>query len=323
MTKLAWLCRWTSANDFLREPKGMPMNACPRHASRALLIPLAATLLCLASPARAADDPAAKDAPQGAAVTVLKASKFCFPNLVEAFGILIPREETMVRPDRPGLKVAEILADPGETVAAGQNLARLALPEGGTMLVASPVAGTILSSTATIGAPASPRGEALFSIIARNEFDLVGMVPTQDLPKLAVNQTARIRVVGAGEVEGKVRRVASTVEPNSQLGQVFVGVTTNRRLFVNSSGRAIIKTGQSCGVSVPLTAVLYGSAGTVVQVVRRGRIETKRVEVGLTGGGQIEIRDGLVEGDIVVARAGALLREGDPVRAITAEAEAR
>jgi HlyD family secretion protein len=299
------------------------MNFTSLHASRTYLATLAATLLAFASPVLAADDPAAKDAPQGAAVTVLKASKFCFPNLVEAFGILIPREETFVRPDRPGLKVADILADPGETVAAGQPLARLALPEGGTTVVTSPVAGTILSSTATIGAPASPRGEALFSLIARNEFDLVGMVPTEDLPKLAVNQTARIKVVGAGEVEGKVRRVASTVEPNSQLGQVFVGVTTNRKLFVNSSGRAIIKTGQSCGVSVPLTAVLYGSAGTVVQVVRRGRIETKRVEVGLTDGGQIEIRDGLTEGDIVVARAGALLREGDPVRAITAEAEAR
>ncbi len=294
-------------------------------ASRHLLAPLAATLLlALISPVLAADDPAAKEgAPQGAAVTVLKASKFCFPNLVEAFGLLIPREETMVRPDRPGLKVAEILVDAGETVTAGQNLARLALPEGGSTLVASPVAGLVLSSTAQIGAPASPRGEALFSIIARSEFDLVGMVPTQDLPKLAVNQPARIRMVGAGEVDGKVRRVSTTVEPNSQLGQVFVSITTNRKLFVNSSGRAMIKTGQSCGVAVPLTALLYGSAGTVVQVVRRARIETKRVEVGLMSGGQVEIREGLVEGDIVVARAGALLREGDPVRPITEAAEAR
>jgi HlyD family secretion protein len=294
-------------------------------ASRNLLVPLAAALLALTSPALAADDPAAKEGPQGAAVTVLKASKFCFPNLVEAFGILIPREETFVRPDRPGLKVTEILVDAGDTVTSGQNLARLALPEGGSIVVASPVAGLVSSSSATIGAPASPRGEALFTIIARSEFDLVGMVPTQDLPKLAVNQTARIRIVGAGEVEGKVRRVASTVEPNSQLGQVFVGVTTNRKLFVNSSGRAMIKTGQSCGVSVPLTAVLYGSAGTVVQVVRRARIETKRVEIGLMSGGQVEIREGVSEGDIVVARAGSLLREGDPVRPITenAQAEAR
>ncbi|HET7886843.1 MAG TPA: HlyD family efflux transporter periplasmic adaptor subunit [Bradyrhizobium sp.] len=295
-------------------------------ASRHLLTSLAVCLVCLAlaSAAFAADDPAANDgAPRGSAVTVLKASKFCFPNLVEAFGTLIPREETMVRPDRLGLKVTEILADPGDTVTAGQPLARLSLPEGGTTLVTAPVAGLLLSSTAQIGAVASPRAEALFSIIARSEFDLVGLVPTQDLAKLAVNQPARIKIVGAGEVDGKVRRVSATVEPNSQLGQVFVSITTNRKLFVNSSGRAVIKTGQSCGVSVPLTAVLYGSAGTVVQVVRRARIETKRVEIGLMSGGQVEIREGLTEGDIVVARAGALLREGDPVRPVTEAADAK
>lgn len=288
-----------------------------------LYVVAASLALTLASTALAADDPAAKEGPQGATVTVLKATKYCFPNVVEAFGILIPREETMVRPERPGLRVAEVLAEPGDTVTAGQNLARLTAPEGGSINVQAPVAGLVLSSTATIGALASPRGEALFSIIARNEFDLVGMVPTQDLSKVAVNQSARVRIVGGGEVEGKVRRVSATVEPNSQLGQVFVGITTNRKLFVNSSGRAMITTGKSCGVSVPLTAVLYGTAGTVVQVVRRARIETKRVEVGLMSGGQIEIREGLAEGDIVVARAGALLREGDPVRPVTEAAEAK
>ena len=299
------------------------MNASPRHASHTLLAPLTATLLALASPALAADEPAAKDAPAGAAVTVLKASKFCFPNLVEAFGILIPREETMVRPDRPGLKVAEILADPGETVTAGQNLARLSLPEGGAILVTSPVAGLVLSSTATIGAPASPRGEALFSIIARSEFDLVGMVPTQVLSKLQAGQQAHIKMVGTSDVEGRIRRVAPTIEPNSQLGQVFIGVIGTTRLLVNSSGRAMITTGKSCNVAVPLTAVLYGTAGTVVQVIRRGRVETRRVEVGLMSGGQVEIRDGLQDGDIVVARAGALLREGDPVRPVTASADVK
>ena len=73
-----------------------------------------------------------KDGPKGAAVTVLKAAKFCFPDIVEASGIIIPREETMVRPERVGLKVAEILAEAGDTVTAGQTLARLTLPEGGS-----------------------------------------------------------------------------------------------------------------------------------------------------------------------------------------------
>src|SRR5579872_5443439 len=115
------------------------------------LAPLAAALLCvsLASPTLAADDAnAPKDAPQGAAVTVLKATKYCFPNLVEASGVLIPREETFVRPERPGLKVAEILVDAGDTVTAGQNLARLAMPEGGSLVIQAPIAGLVLSSTA-------------------------------------------------------------------------------------------------------------------------------------------------------------------------------
>jgi multidrug efflux pump subunit AcrA (membrane-fusion protein) len=280
---------------------------------------LVGTALCLAAPAAFAADEAAQ--PRGAAVTVFKAAKSCFGNIVEVSGTIIAREETQVRPERFGLKVSEVLADAGDTVTAGQVLARLTLPEGGTVTVQAPMAGLISTSTATVGATASGRGEALFSIIARSEFDLVGLVPTRDVAKLQVNQSARIKVIGAGEMDGRVRRLSTTVEPNGQLGQVFIGVTTNRRLLVNSSGRAQIKTGQSCGIAVPLTAILYGSAGTVVQVVRRQRVETRRVETGLMSQGEVEIREGIAEGDVVVARAGALLREGDPVRPVMAAAD--
>src|SRR6266446_11002803 len=78
--------------------------------SRKWLAPLAAGLLALAlaQPSLAADEP---DAPKGAAVTVLRAVKSCFASIVEATGIIIPRQETAVRPERPGLKVAEILAE--------------------------------------------------------------------------------------------------------------------------------------------------------------------------------------------------------------------
>jgi HlyD family secretion protein len=282
-------------------------------AARVSTLIVAALVCATCQPCLAADDP---DAPKGAAVTVLKATKFCFSAIAEVSGILIPREEIAVRPDRPGLKVAEVLVDAGETVTAGQTLARLSLPEGGATPVQAPVAGLISNSSAVTGAIASGKGEALFSIIARNEFDLVGQVSTRDLSKLAVNQAAKIKIVGAGEVAGKVRRVSTTVEPNSQLGQVFVTVTSPKRLLVNSAGRALIKTGESCGVAVPLTAILYGTGGTVVQVVRRARVETRSVEVGLMSAGQVEIRGGIAEGDVVVARAGALLREGDPVRPV-------
>lgn len=281
---------------------------------------LTASVMTMAQQGLAADE---EDAPKGAAVTVIKAAKACFSSIVEVSGILIPKDEVAIRPERPGLKVSDVMIDPGETVTAGQNLARLTPPEGGSIVVQAPVAGLISNSSAVVGAVASGKGEALFSIIPRSEFDLVGQVPTRDLSKLAVNQTAKVKIIGAGEVDGKVRRVAATIEPNSQLGQVFVSITSTGRLLVNSSGRALIKTGESCGVSVPLTSILYGNAGNVVQVIRRQRVETKRVEIGLMSAGQVEIREGLQEGDVIVARAGALLREGDPVRPVIADAQTK
>jgi len=249
-------------------------------------------------------------------VTVIKAAKSCFANIVEVSGFILAQDERQVRPERMGLKVADVLAEAGDTVTAGQTLARLNLPEGGSIVVQAPVAGVISQANATIGAFASAKGEPLFSIITDGKYDLVGLVPVADIAKLAVNQPADVRVIGSGDVEGKIRRVGPTVEPAVQQGQVFIGINTNKRLLVNAAGRALIKTGQSCNIAVPLTAVQYGSAGTVVQVVKRDRIETRRVEVGLMSGGQIEIRDGLTEGDDVVARAGALLREGDQVRPV-------
>lgn len=295
-----------------------------RHFARtvsrsSLAVALAGLWLLGPQPVRAAGE----DAPKGPAVTVLKAAKSCFSDIVEATGTIIAREETSVRPERPGLKVTELLAEAGDTITAGQVLARLALPEGGTLQVTAPVAGVIAASTAQIGAPASAKGEALFTIVARSEYDLVGLVPTTDVAKLAMNQPATVRIAGAGDIEGKVRRIGPTVEPNIQQGMVYIGISTPRRLLINASGRALIKTGQSCNVAVPLTAVQYSQAGTVVQVIRRNRVETKRVETGLMSGGNIEIRDGLNEGDVVVARAGALLREGDPVRPVMASAETK
>src|SRR4029079_2662364 len=159
---------------------GPPMSRSARDTLAALVVGTALGLA--ASGAFAADE--AEAPPKGAAVTVLKAAKSCFGNIVEVSGIVIAREETQVRPERFGLKVAEIRADAGDTVTAGQTLARLALPEGGSVQVQAPIAGVISATTAAVGAMASGKGEALFSIIARGEFDLVGLVPTRDIAKL-------------------------------------------------------------------------------------------------------------------------------------------
>jgi multidrug efflux pump subunit AcrA (membrane-fusion protein) len=95
--------------------------------------------------------------------------------------------------------------------------------------------------------------------------------------------------------------------------RIFLG---DQKLPLGAFARAVVTVSKSCGPGVPLSAVFYDSAGALVQVVRDNRVETRRVQVGLLSDGQVEIRDGLKDGEVVVARSGAFLREGDPVRPV-------
>lgn len=282
----------------------------------AAALALTGTLLAGPAPSGAAEKPGA-GAYTGAAVTVIKAQRRCFADAIAVSGTVVPREEVLVRPDREGTQITQIMVDPGDTVTSGQSLARL-LPldtsQGGAVSLPSPVAGIVLKSNAIIGTTASVRAPPMFHIIARGEFELLAELPASQLSKLVVGQSATVSTVGAADAVGRVRMVAATVDGGTQLGQVRVFIGSDQRLRVGAFGRALIVTAESCRLAVPLSAVLYSPDSAVVAVVRNERIETRQIAVGLMAEGDVEIREGLLEGDLVVAKAGAFFREGDRVR---------
>ena len=278
------------------------------HAAIALIVPLRMAM---------ADSSDASER----AVTVTAAKNVCFENTISVTGVVAPKKEVLVRPDREGLQISQINVQPGDTVRSGQVLTRLTPPEGqpaGNVEVQSPVAGLVTTSSAVVGAIVSPQGMPLFQIAEGGEMELVAETPVKTLQTLALNQPAKIEVIGIAQLSGKVRLLSAAINPTTQLGQVRLSIGNDTRLRVGAFGRAIIDLGQRCGPAVPLSAVLYGTGGTVVQVVRDNRVETRRVNVGLVTGGRAEIRDGVSEGETVIARAGAFFRDGDRVRAIAA-----
>lgn len=255
--------------------------------------------------------------PPGMAVTVAKVKSACFSDTLVVMGNLVPHNEVLVRPDREGLQIKEILAEVGASVRAGQLLARLSAPNdasGAPTSINAPVAGVILAGPAVIGEMTSARGDPLFRILASGELDLLADVPAKDASRLAVDQVAKIRVAGVGETPGKVRRVSTTVDPATQLGKVTVAPQQNPQLRVGAFAQATITVGQACGTAVPLSALLFGPDGSVVQTVHNDRIETRRVTIGLFAQNDVQIREGLTEGDLIVVRAGSFLRDGDRVQ---------
>ncbi|MFL5104839.1 MAG: efflux RND transporter periplasmic adaptor subunit [Xanthobacteraceae bacterium] len=284
---------------------------------------IASAMAATAAVATAAVAQPSAGAAVGMAVTVTKASRTCFTDTLQVSGILVPREEVFVRPETEGLQVSQILVEDGERVTAGQNLARLVRPEGqgpaASATVRAPAAGFVNQRGIRIGMTASARADPLFRIIVNSEVELQGDVPGTRIAKLAPGQTARVELAGVGEVTGRVRVVAPEVDLATQLGRTRISLGNDEKFKVGAYARAIVEVGRSCGATIPLSAVLYGPEGAIVQVVRDDRVETRRVRVGLLSGGNAEIREGLNEGDMVIARAGAFLREGDRVRPILAE----
>jgi HlyD family secretion protein len=143
----------------------------------------------------AADDSVAANSPAGMAVTVAKVKSACASDTLVVMGNLVPRNEVLVRPDREGLQIKEILAEAGKTVNALQTLARLsapAEPQGPLIAITAPVAGLILAGPTVIGETATARGDPLFRILAGGDLDLSADVPAKDAARLAINQPAQI-----------------------------------------------------------------------------------------------------------------------------------
>jgi HlyD family secretion protein len=310
----------------------MTLPAIPCSPARAAV---AAALMLVAVVEIARPEPAQ---PSGAVVLVSRATKACFSASIRVTGFLVPRREAMVNLDMEGYRISEVMASEGDRVNSGQNLVRLVRsseggPPGGgapppgagaqaapaqpaTMILKAPATGTIIRSTATIGGTFSARAtEPLFTIAIDGEIELEAEVPSIHVPKLAPGQTARVEVDGGRELTGNVRLVPAEINPMSQLGRVRVSVERDPSVRLGSFARATIDAQRSCGVSVPRAAVLYKTEGHSVQVVRGGAVQTRRVRIGFHSDLNVEIRDGIREGDLVVANAGTSLRDGDQVTA--------
>jgi RND family efflux transporter MFP subunit len=272
-------------------------------------------------------------------VIVARAVSACFSDTIRVTGFLVPREEALVTLDTEGYQIAEILAAEGDRVTSGQQLVRLTRQSGNTpaeppaagrapppsaqtapatMTLRAPAAGQITRSTAMIGAVASPRAEPLFRIMIDGEIELEVEVPSIHVPKLRrdANQTARIDIENGVALGGRVRLVPEEIDRQTQLGRARLALERAPGLRIGMFSRAAIDASRSCGIAVPRSAVSYSADGTTVQVVRGTKIETRPVRIGLLSDSLVEIRDGLKEGDVVVANAGGSLHDGDQVKPV-------
>lgn len=193
--------------------------------------------------------------------------------------------------------------------------------------IRAPVAGLVSERGARIGAVVAVASEPLFRLIRDGEVEFLAEVSETGMPRVVPGQAAELRLTGIDQpIRGTVRLVDPTVDATSRLGRVAITLPVQPGLRPGVFAQGSIEIGRRRALTVPLSAVFFSAGGAHVQAVNRTIVNRRPVEIGFTGDGRVEIRQGLAEGDTVVLRAGSFLRPGDRIApvpgAVTAAAEA-
>ncbi|HEV7328244.1 MAG TPA: efflux RND transporter periplasmic adaptor subunit [Bosea sp. (in: a-proteobacteria)] len=207
-------------------------------------------------------------------------------------------------------------ADLALSQAQGRDIeVRLARTE-----IKAPKAGIVSRRNARLGAMATmAAAEPLFKIIADGAIELEADVAEVELANLKVGQAVAVTPAGSDKaLAGAIRLISPEVDRASRLGKLRIALTGNPPVAVGSFARGVIETGRKTSIVLPLSAITYARGGAMVQAVKDGKVTTKKVTLGLIGGGRAEIASGLAEGESVVARAGTFVRDGDMITPVAA-----
>jgi HlyD family secretion protein len=188
--------------------------------------------------------------------------------------------------------------------------------------VKAPVAGQISARNAQVGAIASAAGQPMFTIIRDGALDLRVDVSQSDLMRLSVGQN--VTLIGAGDgapIAGKISLLEPTIDPQTRLGRARITVPADDRVRSGMFMEAQIAASERSVIAVPVSAIGASPTGLNVMRVTDGKVSMVPVKTGVRAGKWIEITEGLSDGDVVVTKAGAFVRNGDQINPNLAPAE--
>ncbi len=220
------------------------------------------------------------------------------------------------------------------TVRSGQAEVDRLITQLAQTEVLAPASGVIASKTATVGDTASA-GTPLFEIISGEQLELAVKIPQTQIAQINPGTTVRI-TSGSDtnlQLQGQVRSIDPTVDPQTRQATVKVGLPGSDRLRPGMFLKAGIVTGSRLGVVVPAEAVLPQPNGSFIVYTVPGTVsggasakpqavKAQAVEVGarIPAKGdkpaKIEITNGLPDRAAVVIEGAGYLQDGELVEVV-------
>jgi HlyD family secretion protein len=190
--------------------------------------------------------------------------------------------------------------------------------------VLSPDDGVISSRAATVGSLTQP-GQELFRLIRGGRLEWRAEVTAAELGRIFPGLAAHVVPPGSApntRIEGRVRTVAPTVDPQTRNAIVYVDLPPDGPARAGMYARGEFQLGSGSALTLPQSAVLLRDGFSYVHRIEPGgKVTQVKVGIGRRSGDRVEITGGLEAGARVVASGGAFLADGDSVRVVESQAK--
>jgi multidrug efflux pump subunit AcrA (membrane-fusion protein) len=204
-------------------------------------------------------------------------------------------------------RIESLFAKVGDKVEKGQTLAEIQSRQIGDpppiVKIVAIVGGVINDRPVTLGESVDPNKE-LFHIIDLSQVIVVAEVYEEDVGKVKLNQTARIRVFGypTESFDGKITFIGSELDSEKRTLPVWVTVKNpDGKLKPEMFSKVAVVLARNEGVlSVPKEAILEAGGEKFVYVQTGDSFNRVDVQTGAEDDRFVEIKDGLVPDDVVV-----------------------
>lgn len=181
--------------------------------------------------------------------------------------------------------------------------------------------GVISARSATVGTLLQP-GQELFRLIRGGRLEWRAEVPSADLGKLQPGLPARVTGPAGQTVDGKLRSISPSVDPQTRNGLVYVDLPASTAVRAGVFARGEFELGRAPARSVPQSAlVLREGFAYLFRLDGEDRVAQTKVTTGRRQGERVEIVAGLPDGARVVASGAGFLADGDRVRVVAGEAK--
>ena len=185
--------------------------------------------------------------------------------------------------------------------------------------VHAPDDGIISARAATVGAVVAP-GTELFRLIRKGRLEWRAEVTAAELGRITTGTRALITATSGARLEGRVRMIGPTVDPQTRVAMVYVDVNPLPGPAAGSARAGMFARGEfDLGAQPALTLpqqslVVREGFNYVMRVLPDNRVQQVKVQIGRIAGDRVQVLSGVTPDMRIVASGGGFINEGDLVR---------